>query len=279
MASTNPNHPEHGAYQHYTQNHDPANLNGAHHANGANGSDFRDGYLPPSKHQSTVSQVYNPGFFKFANPGPLGLISFAITTFVLGMYQCGVGLPGSNAFGDVGPDQVVFGLALFMGGLAQLIAGIMEFRVGNTFGTTVHISYGAFWLSFAMFSIPGLGIAAAYGGNARALSVHLGIYLIAWCFLTLIFLIAALRTNVAILAVFFFLTLAFFLLAIAQFIQVTHPTNAVRVNRAGGAIAIIDAFCAFYAGAAGLMTPATTMVRFPLGEFSRSQPAANKSAA
>jgi succinate-acetate transporter protein len=143
----------------------------------------------------------------------------------------------------------------------------MEFRVGNTFGTTVHLSYGAFWLAFATFLIPGFGIREAYGTDARAFSVHLGIFLIAWCLLTLIFLLAALRTNIAILAVFGFLAMAFFLLAIASFIQVTHPTAAVRVNRAGGAMAIIDAFCAFYAGASGLMLPSTTMIRLPLGEL------------
>jgi succinate-acetate transporter protein len=166
-----------------------------------------------------------------------------------------------------------------MGGLAQVIAGIMEFRVGNTFGTTVHVSYGAFWLAFAMFMIPGLGIREAYGNDSRAFSVHVGLFLIAWCFLTLVFFLSALRTNIAILSVFGFLTLAFFLLAIAQFIQVTHPTAAVRVNRAGGAMAVIDAFCAFYAGAAGIMTPATTMLSLPLGEFNKAKPVANTSAA
>jgi hypothetical protein len=67
-------------------------------------------------------------------------------------------LPNSNPEGTVGPDQAVFGLAIFMGGFAQFVAGIMEFRVGNTFGTTVHCGYGAFWLSFAMFLIPSLDI-------------------------------------------------------------------------------------------------------------------------
>jgi succinate-acetate transporter protein len=287
---------ERADYAHYTQGHDPANIdagraghngynghNGHHYPDGPNGSagrDFRDDFPPASfKHQSTVSQVYNPNFFRFANPGPLGLISFAVTTLCLGLYQCGIGLPGANPYGNVGPYQAVFGLAIFMGGLAQLIAGIMEFRVGNTFGTTVHISYGAFWLSFAMFLIPSLGLADAYGNDERALSVHLGIYLIVWCFLTFIFLIAALRTNIAILAVFGFLTLAFFFLAIGEFIRATHYTAAYRVTRAGGAMAVIDAFCAFYAGASGLMTPATTWVRFPLGELGRSKAPASKSPA
>ena len=143
----------------------------------------------------------------------------------------------------------------------------MEFRVGNTFGTTVHCSYGAFWLSYAMFLIPYLEIEEAYKGNERAYTFALGIYLILWCFLTLIFLIAALRTNVTILCVFFFLVLAFFFLSLANFITTEHPTAAVRVNKAGGAFTVICAFCAFYAGSSGLMIPQTTFVRFPLGEI------------
>lgn len=230
-------------------------FDGHDHAAGTNGV--------PKHHQATVSQVYG----KIANPGPLGLISFALTTFVLGLFQCGAGLPDSNPFGSVGPDQAVFGLAIFYGGAAQFIAGLLEFRVGNTFGTTVHCSYGAFWLAFAMFLIPSLGIRDAYGTDERAYSFALGIFLIAWCFLTFIFLIAALRTNVAILTVFFLLTMAFFMLSIAQFLMTEHRTAAVRVNRAGGVFAVLDALAAFYAGAAGLMTEDTTWVRFPLGEI------------
>ncbi|KAK8922569.1 Gpr1 family protein [Metarhizium anisopliae] len=232
-------------------------------------ADAGPGGRVPKPYQSMVSQVYDPQFFKIANPGPLGLIAFALTTFVLGLYQCGAGLPNSNPLGSVGPDQAVFGLAVFYGGTAQFIAGIMEFRVGNTFGTTVHCSYGAFWLAFAMFMVPQLGIKQAYGGDEHAFSFAVGIFLILWCFLTLIFFIAALRTNIAILTVLGLLVLAFFFLSIAQFISTTHTTAAVRVNRAGGVFAVLCAFAAFYAGSAGLMTPATTWVVFPLGEFER----------
>ncbi|KEY65415.1 hypothetical protein S7711_04313 [Stachybotrys chartarum IBT 7711] len=259
------------AHAHYTNGQDYASdgqyENGANYHNG-------NGYIHAHQqshglkaHQSTVSQVYNPQFFKFANPGPLGLISFALTTLVLGLFQCGAGLPDSNPFGGVGPDQAVFGLAVFFGGTAQFIAGLLEFRVGNTFGTTVHCSYGAFWLAFAMFLVPSLGIREAYAGNDAAYDTAVGIFLIAWCFLTIIFLVAALRTNIAILTVFSLLAMAFLLLSIAQFILPSHPTAAVRVNRAGGVFAVLDALAAFYAGAAGLMTEDTTWVRFPLGEL------------
>ena len=77
----------------------------------------------------------------------------------------------------------------------------MEFRVGNTFGSTLHCSYGAFWLSFAMFMVPSLGIREAYAGDERAFTVAVGIFLMAWCLLTLVFTIGALKTNIAILTV------------------------------------------------------------------------------
>jgi succinate-acetate transporter protein len=178
-------------------------------------------------------------------------------------------LPHSNPDnGTVGPDQAVFGMAIFMGGAAQFVAGVMEFRVGNTFGTTVHCSYGAFWLSYAMFLIPSLNIKGAYNGDTRAFSFAIGIYLILWCFLTFLFLLAALRTNYTIVGVFFFLVLAFLFLSIANFISTEHPATAVRVNKAGGAFTVICAFIAFYAGSSGLMIQETTFIRFPLGTIS-----------
>ncbi|KAK7423209.1 hypothetical protein QQZ08_009206 [Neonectria magnoliae] len=218
-------------------------------------------------HQSTVSHVLDPPYYRIANPGPLGLISFALTTFVLGLYQCGAGLPGSNPMAGVGPDQAIFGLAVFFGGIAQFFAGLMEFRVGNTFGTTVHCSYGAFWLSFAMFFVPDLGIKDAYKGDERAYSFALGIFLILWCFLTVVFFIAALKTNIAILLVLGFLALAFLFLSMAQFLSTSHPIAAIRINKTGGAFSCICAFLAFYAGSAGIMTEDTTWVRLPLGEI------------
>ncbi|OGM47458.1 GPR1/FUN34/yaaH family protein [Aspergillus bombycis] len=218
-------------------------------------------------HIHTVSQVPLPPYQKLANPGPLGLLAFALTTFVLGLYECGAGLPHSNPQAGVGPNQAAFGLAIFFGGGAQFVAGIFEFRVGNTFGCTVHCSYSAFWLSYAMFLIPSLDIKGQYNGDERAYTFALGIYLILWCFLTVLFLLAALRTNLSIILVFFFLIIAYLLLSIANFIATSHPEQSVKVNKAGGAFTVICAFVAFYAGSSGLMVPETTWVRFPLGEI------------
>ncbi len=176
-------------------------------------------------------------------------------------------LPNSNPEGNVGPNQAAFGIVMFMGGAAQVLAGLMEFRVGNTFGTTVHCAYGAFWLSYGMFLLPYLGIEAAYKGDKRAYTFAIGIYLILWCFLTFLFFLAALRTNIAILSVFVTLILAYLFLSLANFTATEHATASMHLNKTGGALAVVCAACAFYAGASGLMVPETTWVRFPLGEI------------
>lgn len=147
--------------------------------------------------------------------------------------------------------------------------------MGNTFGTTVHCSYGAFWLAFAMFLFPSLGIKQAYQGNEHAYSFALGIFLIIWCFLTIIFFIAALRTNVAALIVLGLLALTYLFLSIAQFVSSTHISTARRLNRAGGIFSVLCALSALYAGSAGIMTEETTWVRFPLGQFANAADQAN----
>src|SRR5690348_4740211 len=85
-----------------------------------------------------------------ANPAPLGLSGFALTTFVLSLVNAGILAEKNTA--------IVIGLAVFYGGIAQLLAGMWEFRTGNTFGATAFTSYGAFWLSFAAILIPGFGV-------------------------------------------------------------------------------------------------------------------------
>ena len=119
---------------------------------------------------------------------------------------------------------------------------------------------------------PNSGVAAAYGDDTRAFSVHIGIYLIAWFLVTALFLVAALRTNIAIILVFTFLSLAFLFLACGEFVRATHATTGLHLTQAGGAFAIIDALLAFYAGFAGVMTEDTTWVRFPLGELNYETP-------
>src|ERR687886_677197 len=124
-----------------------------------------------------------------ADPGPLGLAAFALTTFVLSFFNSGLvsekGIP------------IVLGLALAYGGIAQLLAGMWEFRTGNTFGATAFTSFGAFWISFwALVTFFLDSIPTAYQGKA------VGLYLIAWGIFTAYMFIASFRVSVAVMIVF-----------------------------------------------------------------------------
>jgi succinate-acetate transporter protein len=168
-----------------------------------------------------------------ADPGPLGLAGFAMTTFVLSMFNANFVSPGG--------EPVVFGLAFAYGGVAQLLAGMWEFRTGNTFGALAFSSFGAFWLSLFVFEVFFAGsIPAADVGHAA------GLYLWAWAIFTAYMLIASLRTTGAVAMVFFLLTITFILLAIGA--SGAHTT----VTHWGGYFGLATAAAAWYASFAAV---------------------------
>jgi uncharacterized protein len=163
-----------------------------------------------------------------ADPGPLGLGAFSLTTFVLSMFNAG--LVGK------GGEPVVLGLALAYGGLAQLLAGMWEFRTGNTFGAVAFTSFGAFWLSFwALDQFYVADIPKADVGHA------VGLFLIAWGIFTTYMFVAALRTTAAGALVFFALAVTFFLLGIGN--SGAHPDMV----KAGVWAGLFTAAVAWYA--------------------------------
>ena len=166
-----------------------------------------------------------------ADPAPLGLAAFALTTFVLSLANANVwhATPGAVA------------LALGYGGLAQLLAGMWEFKRNNTFGATAFSSYGAFWISyfvlaqFILKSVPKADVAGT-----------VGTFLLAWGIFTLYMIVASLRVSGAVAAVFVLLTVTFFLLAIGNF---ESSTGWVK---AGGWFGVATAAVAWYASFAGV---------------------------
>jgi len=170
---------------------------------------------------------------KIGDPGPLGLAAFALTTFVLSMFNSGI-LGGAA-------EPVVFGLALAYGGLAQLLAGMWEFRTGNTFGAVAFTSYGAFWLSFWAFE-------QFYAGKIpeASLGQGVGVYLVAWGIFTAYMFIASLRTTAAIATVFALLTATFFLLGIGEW------AGTEGITKFGGWVGLVTALAAWYASFAGV---------------------------
>src|SRR6202035_5514211 len=156
------------------------------------------GSSPPVADERPVASSWSP-----ANPAPLGLAAFAMTTFVLSIFN-------ANLVNDKGLP-VVLGLALAYGGIAQLLAGMWEFRNGNTFGAVAFSSYGAFWISF--FFLVSFDLAKVAPSEVNS---ALGLYLWAWAIFTGWMTIAALRTTAAVALVFLLLTLTFVFLGIGN---------------------------------------------------------------
>lgn len=199
---------------------------------------------------------------RVANPAPLGLMGFALTTFVLSC--CNAGIFGVSA---TSPPNVVTGLALFYGGLAQLLAGMWEFTTGNTFGATAFASYGAFWLSYAAILVPWFGVAEGFLGHEQALPPAVAIFLLGWTIFTFLMWLATLRTNLALSALFASLTLTFLLLTIAEYKG--SATHGLRVKRAGGFFGVFTAVIAWYLALAGILTHENSYFTLPVGNLSR----------
>jgi succinate-acetate transporter protein len=170
-----------------------------------------------------------------ADPGPLGLAAFALTTFVLSVFNAKLIITG---------DGVVLGLALAYGGLAQLLAGMWEFVKGNTFGAVAFSSFGAFWLSFWWLNEHAATYATGTAG--RDFDHAIAVYLLAWGIFTAYMFIASTRTSGAVMGVFLFLALTFFALSIGAWITSDGWTKA------GGWLGLVTAALAWYASFAAV---------------------------
>ena len=180
-----------------------------------------------------------------ADPGPLGLGAFALTTFFLSSVNAGL-LPKSV-------EVVLLGVALFYGGIVQVFAGMWEFAKGNTFGALAFSSYGAFWLSFwyllTQVDLAPLGSDAAIG---------VGMFLLCWTIFTAIMLVASLRTNGLLVGVFILLLATFIALTVGDFAGVAAFTKL------GGWLGIATAIGAWYGCLAGVTNATAKKVVFPV---------------
>lgn len=177
---------------------------------------------------------------KIANPGPLGLMGFGLTTLLLSMANANL-FPKGTSIGDV------LALALVYGGAAQLLAGMWEFRSGNTFGATAFTSFGAFWIAVALSTASSTFPAFSFLGDANASAY----FFVGWAIITGILLIATLRINLALVVLFALLFVTYILLAAGAFNPVTSGTNSWTVL--GGYVGIATAIVAFYTALAGLL--------------------------
>jgi uncharacterized protein len=196
-----------------------------------------------------------------ADPGPLGLAGFAGTTFVLSLINSG--LVGDKTHPGGGLLPLVAALALAYGGVAQLVAGLWEFRTGNTFGAVAFCSYGAFWISFFF-------IVQSVGGNAPAeVFSGLGLYLWMWGIFTVYMFIASLRTTGAVALVFLLLAITFIVLGIGNsaLAGTTNVTNGTI--KLGGYLGLITAIAAWYASFAGVINATFSRVILPTFPLAR----------
>jgi succinate-acetate transporter protein len=180
-----------------------------------------------------------------ANPAPLGLLGFGMTTVLLNLHNAG--------FYEL--NSMILAMGLCYGGAAQIVAGIMEWRKGNTFATTAFVSYGLFWVSLvALIVLPKLGWATASSDTAMAA------YLFMWGLFTAVMFIGTFRLHVAGQVVFGSLTILFFLLAFGDF------TNASPgFKHFTGYEGIFCGFSAIYAGLAQVLNELYGKVILPLG--------------
>jgi uncharacterized protein len=185
-----------------------------------------------------------------ADPAGLGLTAFAATTFFLSAVNAG--WIKASAVG------VVFGLALFYGGIAQLLAGMWEFAKGNSFGAVAFSTYGAFWLSFWYLNVH-TDLSKASPKDAQH---AIGLYLLIWALITAYLMIAALRVNTVVLAVFVLLTLTFIALGIGEW---GGKAPGVGLSKVGGYLGLVTAIVAWYGSFAIVTNFTFKKVVLPVG--------------
>jgi succinate-acetate transporter protein len=190
-----------------------------------------------------------------ANPAPLGLLGFGMTTVLLNLHNAG--------FFDL--NAVILAMGICYGGIAQIIAGMMEWKKGNTFATTAFISYGFFWLSLvALIVLPKLNFIAT--PIAAADDKAMAAYLALWGIFTAVMFVGTFRLSCALKVVFGTLTVLFFLLAYEHFSSIT-PNNGVGdgFKHFTGYEGIVCGLSAIYTGLAQVLNELNNRTVLPLG--------------
>jgi succinate-acetate transporter protein len=183
-----------------------------------------------------------------SNPAPLGLFAFGMTTVLLNFHNAG--------FYELG--SMILAMGLFYGGLAQVIAGIMEWKKGNTFGTTAFLSFGFFWLTLL-----GLVVMPELGWFDKASSAAMVAYLVLWGIFTALMFIGTLKLNRALQFIFASLVILFFLLAIGD------ATGSGVIREAAGYVGIICGASAIYTAIAQLLNELYNKTLLPLGPIKK----------
>jgi succinate-acetate transporter protein len=187
--------------------------------------------------EQPVSKVW------ITNPAPLGLMAFGVTTVLLNLHNAGF----------FGLGSMILAMGIFYGGLAQVFAGLMEYRNGNTFGTVAFTSYGFFWLSLvALIVLPQMGLGTATEPSAMAA------YLFMWSIVTALLFFGTLRTNKATMFVFGSLAVLFLLLGLGE------VTGNADITHLAGWEGIVVGFSAIYTSIALILNETYARVVLPI---------------
>ena len=187
---------------------------------------------------------------KLANPAPLGLLGFGMTTVLLNLHNAGF----------YSLNSMILAMGLFYGGLAQVIAGVMEYRKGNTFGTTAFCSYGLFWWSLvALIIMP----TVSFFEVAKPLETAMAAYFFMWGLFTAIMFFGSLKTNRALQFVFASLAILFFLLTTRDL------TGSATIGTLAGYEGIICGLSAFYLALAEVLNEVHGKTILPICPMSK----------
>ena len=182
-----------------------------------------------------------------SNPAPLGLLGFGMTTVLLNLHNAGL----------YELNSMIIGMGIFVGGIAQIIAGVQEWKKNNTFGATAFTAYGSFWLSLvAIWLIP----RTTMGAGLKPDEISMGFYLLMWGLFTLFMFIGTLRLNKALQVVFGSLVVLFFLLATGDF------TGSKAIKTIAGIEGIFCGLSAIYACMAQVLNEVYGKPVLPLGK-------------
>lgn len=181
-----------------------------------------------------------------ANPAPLGLLGFGMTTVLLNLHNAGI----------FELNSMIMGMGIFVGGIAQILAGVQEWKKNNTFGATAFTAYGSFWLSLvALWLIPKTSFGAAYKSSEDGVAW----YLLMWGLFTLFMFFGTLRLNRVLQTIFASLTILFFLLAISDF------TGNAQLRVFAGYEGIFCGLSAFYGCVALVLNEVYGKTVLPMG--------------
>jgi len=186
-----------------------------------------------------------------ANPAPLGLMGFGMTTVLLNIHNS-----YPNSAEVFGLNTMILAMGIFYGGLAQVIAGILEYKKGNTFGVTAFTSYGLFWMSLVF-----LWILPIWTGMEGPSKTFMGWYLFMWGFFTMMMFFATLKKNLALSVIFSTLFILFYLLALKDW-------SIIPANISGfiGIEGIICGFSAIYLAMAEVINDSFGKTILPVGK-------------